>query len=238
MRTLYYVPMMHSLEELGFLAKPVLEIEKQVHGPDAEKIYREKVNQYWVTITQRLEEEGLNVPEKCKKTHIYVDGLTAQLFYCKTCFDKTGGKYYMDEIASNKIRCSLCGRVVEAAVEEFLSKLVDALIEKRIPSYLIIEKLIEKGARIHGTESQALLVEEHKMWVNIANGINAEGIYTEGIDTNLLRKVKLLIERDEFIAKRIDETLPEDGIGVLFIGAAHKADEELRKFPDIKIVCL
>ena len=117
MRILYYVPMIHSLEELGFLAKPLLEIKKQINGPDAEKIYREKVNQYLATITQCLEEEGLNAPEKCKKMHIYIDGLTAQPFYCRTCFDKTKEKRYMDEIASNKVRCSFCERVVEADVE-------------------------------------------------------------------------------------------------------------------------
>jgi len=237
LRTLYYVPIiMHSLEELGSLAEPLLKIEKQIHGPEAEKIYREKVDQYWATITQCLEEEGLNVPEKCKKMHIYVDGLTAQPFYCKTCFDKTGKKRYMDEIASNKVRCSFCERVVEAAVEEFVLKLVKFLIEEGIRPYLIIEKLMERGAKIHGTESQALLVEEHNLWVNIAKGINAEGIYTGGIDTNVLKKIKLLIERDKFIAETINQTLPKDEVGILFIGAAHKVDDELKKFPDIKII--
>ena len=228
MRTLYYVPIMHSLEELGSLAKPAMEIEKRVHGPQAEKNYKEKTNRFWAEVTGRLKKRELNTPEKCKKMHIYADGLTAQPFYCKTCFDKTGEKRYMDEITSNEVRCSFCGRVAQAAVEEFLSKLVRVLIEKRFPLYLIIEKLMERGARIHGTESQALLIEERNMWVNIA----------KGIDTNLLRKAELLIERDEFIARRINGTLPQDGTAILFIGSAHRVGKELQQFPDIKVIYL
>lgn len=229
MRILYYIRiMMHSPEELGSLAKPFLERQRRTYGPNAEEIYREKIKKYWEEITECLKEKKLDTLEKCRKMHIYVDGLTAQPFYCKTCFDKTGEKYYMDEIASNKIRCSLCGRVVEAAVEEFLSKLVNALIEEKILLYLIIEKLMERGAKIHGTESQALLIEEHNMWVNAKKGISPDS----------RRKAELLIERDEFIAKRINETLPENEIGILFIGAAHKVDDELKKISDIKIIYL
>jgi len=75
MRILYYVPIAHLPEEIGTLAKPLLEIEKRVHGPQTEKIYREKVAQYWKEVNQCLEREGIFTPEKCKKMHIYIDGL-------------------------------------------------------------------------------------------------------------------------------------------------------------------
>ena len=39
---------------------------------------------------------------------------------------------------------------------------------------------------------------------------------------------ELLKKRDEFIAQRIEETLKEGEIGVLFIGLMHRVDEILR----------
>lgn len=187
MRTLYYVPIiMHTPEELGSLAKPFLEIKKQLYGPRAEEIYREKANQYWAKITKRLEEIDLNTPEK---THIYVDGLPQ-------------------------------------AETHHLQAIVQELIALKLPSYLIAQKLTEKGAVIHGTESIKLLLEEHNMWANVLKGISPDP----------KRKAELLQERDEFIAKRINATLPKDEVGILFIGAAHKVDNELKKFPDIKII--
>lgn len=128
----------------------------------------------------------------------------------------------MDEIESNKIRCSFCGRVVEAVVEELLLKLVKSLIEQGVPEYLIIEKLMEKGAKIHGTESQELLLEEHDMWVNVAKGKRADS----------RRKTELLQKRDEFIAKVINETLPKGELGLLFIGRGHDVVEELNKLEE------
>lgn len=190
MRTLYYVPiLLHAPEEFGSLAKPLLEIAKRIRGPDAEKIYRERACQYWLEVIRRLDESGLNAPEKCRKMHIYVDGLPQ-------------------------------------AEDKHVQKVVEQLIELKLPQYLIIQKLLGKGAIIHGTESLQLLLEEHEMWTKTA----------QGITPNPKRKAELLQERDEFIAKRINETLPEDGIGILFMGAAHKVDNELKKFFDIKVI--
>lgn len=192
MRELYYVPIMHTPEELGPLAKPFLEMEKRIHGPRAEEIYREKVNQYWREVVKRLKAEGLNSPEKCKSLHIYVDGLPR----------------------------------VES---ELVQKLVEKLIELKLPLYLIIQELLEKGATIHGTESHELLLEERNMWVNVAKGKSADP----------KRKMELLKERDVFIARRINESLPENGKGILFIGREHKVIEELEKLPSkFKVIYL
>lgn len=189
MRKLYYVPIVHSPEELGSLAKSLLEIEKKVHGPQAEKIYRERINRFWKEIRSRLKREGLNTQEKCQCLYIYADGLpkTEDLLF---------------------------------------QKVVQDLISQKLPQYLIIQELLEKGATIHGTESIKLLLEEHNMWTNTVKGISPDS----------KRKAELLQERDEFIAKRINETLPKNEIGILFIGAAHKVYNELKRFSDIKII--
>lgn len=183
---------MHSPEELGSLAKPLLEIEKRIHGPNAEEIYREKVNRYWKEITKHLKEEKLDTPEKCRKMHIYVDGLPQ----AENCH---------------------------------VQKVVQELIRLKLPQYIIIQELLKKEATIHGTESRELLLEEHAMWKRVAE---------KGVSPDSKRKAELLKERDEFIAKRINETLPKNEIGILFIGAAHRVDNELKKISHIKIIYL
>lgn len=193
MRILYYVSIaMHSPEELGSLAKPLLEIQKRIYGPNAEEIYREKINKYWEDIIRHLQKKELFTPEKCKKLHIYVDGLPQ-------------------------------------AEDCHVQKVVQELIKLKLPQYIIIEELLRKGAVICGTESRELLLEEHAMWKRVVE---------QGIDPDPKRKAELLQERDEFIAKRINQTLPENEIGILFIGAAHKVDDEVKKISDIEIVYL
>lgn len=230
MRILYYVPiLMHSPKELGPLAGSFLEKLRQSRGSQqAERDLKEKINQHWLKIIGQFKERNLNTPENCKKMHIYVDGLPSQLICCKVCLDKTGKQYYFTEIGNSKMRCSFCGRIIEGTMEEPLMHLGKMMIERKILLYLIIEKLMEKGAKVHGTESQELLLEEHKMWENIA----------KGMVIGLEKATKLLKQRDEFIAQKINDTLPQDEIGVLFIGRSHQVDNELKKFPDIEIIYL
>ncbi|MEK7220546.1 MAG: hypothetical protein AAB253_05060, partial [candidate division NC10 bacterium] len=44
---------------------------------------------------------------------------------------------------------------------------------------------------------------------------------------------RLLRQRDEFIGRRIDETLKEGEVGILFIGLMHRVDRFLA--PDIEV---
>ena len=41
------------------------------------------------------------------------------------------------------------------------------------------------------------------------------------------RADELLARRDEYIRQKIDTSLPEDGMGLLFIGLLHRVDEGL-----------
>lgn len=103
------------------------------------------------------------------------------------------------------------------AEEPHLQRVVEALIKLEIPLYLLAGKLIERGARIHGTESRELLQEEHDMWQKVVRGVEPD----PG------QKERLLKERDKFIANIINQTLPSGQIGILFIGAAHDVVKEL-----------
>jgi len=108
------------------------------------------------------------------------------------------------------------------AEEPHFQRVVEALIKLEIPLYLLAKKLIERGAKIHGTESRELLQEEHNMWHKVA----------QGVEPDPQRKENLLKERDEFIANIINQTLPPKEIGILFIGAVHDVVVELNKLEE------
>jgi hypothetical protein len=75
------------------------------------------------------------------------------------------------------------------------------------PNHRLLRLLQSHGARVTGTESLGLLLEEYQA-------------IKEGRDSpDLLRRS--LEARDRYIAGRIAETLAEGEIGILFIGAAH-----------------
>lgn len=223
-RILYYAKILaHSSKELASLAEPLARVKRMDLKAHDEMSFR-----FWEKVRRDIKREGLNKPEICQKLHIYADGLSAQLYCCKACLEKTGQQQYMDEIESNKIRCSACGRTVQVSMKEALMKLVNDLIEAELPQYLLIEKLMERGAEIHGTESQQLLVAEHHMWSNAARGARVDP----------QEAATLLQKRDEFIARRINETLPQNEIGILFIGKRHRVDKELQKLPDIRVIYL
>jgi len=114
-------------------------------------------------------------------------------------------------------------------------KIVDKTASKGSKNYQIVKKLIEKGATIEKTESAKLLQEEYEYigaFLEAASDnekINAIQRYNEVKD-------ELMEKRDIFIAERIDETLGNEEVGLLFIGAAHKIAPKLPR--DIKVVSL
>ncbi len=102
-------------------------------------------------------------------------------------------------------------------------------------NYQIVQKLMDKGARIEATESADLLRLEYGYIKSILEAKTdlerkeAEARYN-------LVKDHLLEERDLFIARSIDATLKEGETGLLFIGASHNV---LPKIPqDIEVKCL
>lgn len=103
--------------------------------------------------------------------------------------------------------------------------IVQKLGERGSINYKIILELINRGAKLEGTESKELLLEEYNNIKNITTtSIKRE--YKEG-------NKKLLIRRDRYIANRINETLRRDETGILIIGSEHKVYKYLPK--DIKI---
>jgi hypothetical protein len=86
-------------------------------------------------------------------------------------------------------------------------RLVEEMAAHGSPNHRLLRLLQSLGARVTGTESLGLLLEEYQA-------------IKEGRDSpDLLRRS--LEARDRYIAGRIAETLAEGEIGILFIGAAH-----------------
>jgi hypothetical protein len=86
-------------------------------------------------------------------------------------------------------------------------RLVEEMAAQGSPNHRLLRVLQARGARVMGTESLGLLLEEY------------QAIKAQRDSPELLRRS--LDARDAHIAGRIDETLAEGEIGILFIGAAH-----------------
>lgn len=102
-------------------------------------------------------------------------------------------------------------------------------------NYRLIEKLVEKGAQIVATESPELLIEERNLLMEMYNSPTLEE-RERAKRRYELRKKNLLLERDEYIASRISNTLKTAETGVLFIGAEHNVIPFIAK--DIEIIDL
>jgi hypothetical protein len=113
-------------------------------------------------------------------------------------------------------------------IDDIGLKIIKDVAEKGSKNYQIIEKLIDRGAKLEQAESRELLLKEYNF---ILDMIKSE-VKEEKIKSSILYHSELLNDRDIFIANQINKTL--DGIGVAFFGATHSIIDKLDK--DIKIV--
>lgn len=92
-------------------------------------------------------------------------------------------------------------------------------------NHRLLMHLTEKGATLMGTESPELLVEEYRLAREVLNGGAASGE---------IHQRELLRRRDGFIARRINSTLRDAEIGILFLGMLHLLDDLLDR--DIRVI--
>ncbi len=95
--------------------------------------------------------------------------------------------------------------------------------------------MMQQGAALIGTESPELLMQEyHAIRRNLTQGYPDPA--TASPNSSQPRRVKwmkhltkptLMQQRDQFIANRIDETLGNDQLGLLFIGMLHRVEDYL-----------
>jgi len=105
-------------------------------------------------------------------------------------------------------------------------KIVRELAARKSPNHELIVWLMDKGAKLEGTENPLALREEYESLKNIQK-ISDEKEKKIAILFYEQKAHQLLKKRDEFIAQRIQETLKEGEIGILFIGLMHRVDEIL-----------
>ncbi len=106
------------------------------------------------------------------------------------------------------------------------------------PNFQLIKKLIAKGAVLEGTEDMSLVVEQLQLYQRAVKAVTV-GEQKKILADQEARSREITSLRDEFIAQRISDTLPESGKGILFIGRDHDVIGELEKSPrKFTIVCL
>jgi hypothetical protein len=90
-------------------------------------------------------------------------------------------------------------------------------------NYQLLLKLKEQGATLVGTESAELLVEEYQLAKQVLaedtpRGSMQPAAQWKGLQDSLLQR------RDQFIGRRISETLPNGETGLLFVGMLHAVE--------------
>jgi hypothetical protein len=118
----------------------------------------------------------------------------------------------------------ICGREVAIVAE---------LAEAGSRNHRLLLRLREKGATIMGTESSELLVEEYQLVKEVfASG--KPKVATRGEARQKALRDSLLKRRDQYIARRINDTLLAGETGLIFLGMLHSVRSWLDK--DIRIV--
>lgn len=95
-------------------------------------------------------------------------------------------------------------------------------------NYEIIGKLLKRGAVLMKTEDLALVKQEHAHITKMTRSRSRKEKEVAALRYKLAQN-KLLRQRDDFITKRIEQTLAEGETGILFIGAYH---DILSRLPD------
>lgn len=114
----------------------------------------------------------------------------------------------------------------------FGKKIVEEGAMKGSKNHKIVLELMERGATIMRTEDPSLLKEEYDSLVRLSQNKS----FVEKIPAYIgyrSRKNLLLDKRDKFIAERINETLQDKEVGVLFIGVYHNVLSRISK--DIRV---
>ena len=205
MRRLLIVPIVHSQTDLGSLTEAVNATKEVALGGARAAATRRTIQQFWDDLQLVL----LSMELPCDRLLVYQDGLP----------------------------------VIENQALQIEKQIVSELARGGSPNHRIVMGLLERGAGLVGTESPALLLKEYEaIRKSLAAGFRASEHEVQGSSDELKSDssqtelqasettppaLSLLEQRDHFIAERIDKTLGEDQVGVLFIGLAHRVESIL-----------
>jgi hypothetical protein len=143
-------------------------------------------------------------------------------------------KQHLDDgsIHFNKIRLYQDGLPIAG---ETGLKVVKDVAKQGSRNYQILEDLIEHGSSLEEAESKELLLGEYEY---ISRILKAE-TSTERLKHSILYQdvaQELLDKRDAYIANRINKTLKENELGILFLGGKHSIIDRLDKDINIRLI--
>lgn len=122
-----------------------------------------------------------------------------------------------------------------------IRKLFDLVLSEHpeSPLFRLTKELLDKGAVLEGTEDIGLVIKRSNIYKEIYEVAAKCSDPTEARDF-IVRKVaecdNLILQADQFIAKRINETLPEDEKSIVFMGFRHEVDRELVKMREANLL--
>ena len=148
----------------------------------------------------------LRTAEQADKYHDAVEHFWAMIV---TTIDTLGLDYTKVKLYQDGL--PVCGKEKE---------IVDDVAGSGSQNYRLLQTLQQKGAELMGTESPELLVQEHALMTQLLN-------LGEPTEAAVKTAQVLLVQRDEFIAERIDKTLKDNEMGLLFLGLMHKIETKL-----------
>ena len=108
-----------------------------------------------------------------------------------------------------------------------IKEIVADVAESGSLNHRLLQTLNQKGAMLIGTESPELLAREYALMTQMLSAVASTETCSEDAQT-------LLDLRDEYIAQRIDETLQNNEMGILFLGLMHNIEKKLPK--DIVVI--
>ena len=119
------------------------------------------------------------------------------------------------------------------AEREVAQRIVEEGIKSGSKNYELVLGLLKQGAVLVKTEDFKLVKEELDRLLAITKAKSTSKKLIAFIKYRLIKN-RLLSKRDKFISGRIDETLNQDEVGILFLGAYHNIKKRLPK--DIQII--
>jgi hypothetical protein len=188
MRTLIYVPIIHTSADLGSLAESVNRKGRENFGENMWRDHLTTIDGFWDALL------------------LYFDSI-----------DVFGAKIFQD------------GMIVDGDAGLHIIQEGEKAGSK---NHQLVSRLLQRGAILMKTEDFNLVKKERDRLVKM---VRTKSIFAKVLGSIVYKLTKnlLLKQRDEYIAQRIDRTLGENEIGILFIGAYHSV--QLRLPLDIKV---
>lgn len=101
-----------------------------------------------------------------------------------------------------------------------IDRIVSEVATSGSKNYALLETLQKKGATLMGTESLDLLLQEKSLMTNLLQSADRSQESAE-------KAQALLNQRDSFIGQRINESLADDEMAILFLGLMHNIKPHL-----------